>query len=225
MPFTPSLGTDLPPAIRAARDHLKSSGWSYRSAAKFLGVSYQHISEVLNCHRESRSLEARIQSLPVKNRSDADRFSGKPTKEGSSSVNRAPQDSLEWIAERLAEEKQEISAFDALARNLRIGLLCLKGHRATAVTDPKDRNPGFHKTASGNVARATFGGWLAANAPWLKRPTAFGYMDAVRGLGLDHEADEAGLYLALSKAFAEATRTGSPAPSIESLQKAYKRRA
>jgi len=45
---------------------LKSKGWSYRSAAPRLNVSYQHLSEVLNGKRQSRRLLAAIESLPLR---------------------------------------------------------------------------------------------------------------------------------------------------------------
>lgn len=33
---------------------LKRKGWTYRAAAPRIGVTYQHLSEVLNGHRQSR---------------------------------------------------------------------------------------------------------------------------------------------------------------------------
>lgn len=50
---------------RAAKRALKTKGWSYRRAAPVLGVTYQHLSEVLNGNRESQRLLARISSLPT----------------------------------------------------------------------------------------------------------------------------------------------------------------
>lgn len=50
----------------AAKQKLSQKGWSYRRAAMQLGTSYQHISEVLNGHRDSRALLARIEELPVR---------------------------------------------------------------------------------------------------------------------------------------------------------------
>lgn len=47
-----------------AKRHLKSQGWSYRSASPELGVSFVHLSLVLNGHRESRRLLLAIQGLP-----------------------------------------------------------------------------------------------------------------------------------------------------------------
>lgn len=46
-----------------AKVTLKSRGWSYRSAAPQLGVTYQHLSEVLNGKRLSRRLLRKISSL------------------------------------------------------------------------------------------------------------------------------------------------------------------
>lgn len=48
------------------KDALKRKGWSYREAAPVLGVTYQHLSEVLNGKRISRRLLAAIAALPKK---------------------------------------------------------------------------------------------------------------------------------------------------------------
>lgn len=50
---------------QTAKRTLKTSGWSYRRAAPVLGVSYQHLSEVLNGRRQSRRLLAKIGTLPT----------------------------------------------------------------------------------------------------------------------------------------------------------------
>ena len=47
-----------------AKRQLKQQGWSLRRAAEFLGRSTPHLSLVLDGHRESRNLLARIQSMP-----------------------------------------------------------------------------------------------------------------------------------------------------------------
>lgn len=47
-----------------AKHTLKARGWSYRRAAPQLGVTYQHLSEVLNGKRNSRRLLAKIEQLP-----------------------------------------------------------------------------------------------------------------------------------------------------------------
>jgi hypothetical protein len=43
---------------------LKQKGWSYRRVAPELGVTYQHLSDVLNGHRISRRLLDAISALP-----------------------------------------------------------------------------------------------------------------------------------------------------------------
>ena len=53
----------LQPAVISARQELKSKGWSYRRAAKPLGVHYSHLCLVLTGKRASRSLIHRIHNL------------------------------------------------------------------------------------------------------------------------------------------------------------------
>ncbi len=43
---------------------LKKKGYTYRTAATKLDRAYQHLSEVLNGHRQSRTLLRRIAALP-----------------------------------------------------------------------------------------------------------------------------------------------------------------
>jgi transcriptional regulator with XRE-family HTH domain len=43
---------------------LERKGWTYRAAASALGVTYQHLSDVLNGHRQSRRLLAALHALP-----------------------------------------------------------------------------------------------------------------------------------------------------------------
>ena len=45
---------------------LREKGWSYRNAAPVLGVHFSHLDRVLQGHRESKALLARIESLPRK---------------------------------------------------------------------------------------------------------------------------------------------------------------
>jgi transcriptional regulator with XRE-family HTH domain len=51
-------------ATRQAKAMLRARGWSYRRGAVALGVTYQHLSMVLNGHRESRRLLQAIAELP-----------------------------------------------------------------------------------------------------------------------------------------------------------------
>jgi hypothetical protein len=48
-----------------AKRALTAKRLSYRRAAPLLGVTYQHLSEVLNGRRQSRRLLARIETLPA----------------------------------------------------------------------------------------------------------------------------------------------------------------
>jgi hypothetical protein len=47
-----------------AKRHLKILGWSYRTAAPVLHVTYPHLAKVLNGQRESRRLLTAIKQLP-----------------------------------------------------------------------------------------------------------------------------------------------------------------
>lgn len=64
MPFAPSTSRRLPRPVAAARRHFHAGGWSYRAAAPLLGVSYQHLCQVLNGERQSRRLIAAVNTLP-----------------------------------------------------------------------------------------------------------------------------------------------------------------
>lgn len=46
-----------------AKHQLKRKGWTYRRAAAAIGVTYQHLSEVLNGHRASKRLLKAIRGL------------------------------------------------------------------------------------------------------------------------------------------------------------------
>jgi transcriptional regulator with XRE-family HTH domain len=46
------------------KQSLKRKGWSHRTAARELGVSFEHLNRVLNGHRESRRLLTQITKLP-----------------------------------------------------------------------------------------------------------------------------------------------------------------
>jgi predicted XRE-type DNA-binding protein len=44
----------------------KKKGWSYRSAAPVLGVTYQYLSDVMNGKFSSRRLTKKIRALPLR---------------------------------------------------------------------------------------------------------------------------------------------------------------
>ena len=52
--------------VATARKHFHAMGWSYRSAAPQLGVSYQHLCQVLTGDRQSRRLIAAVLQLPTR---------------------------------------------------------------------------------------------------------------------------------------------------------------
>ena len=49
-----------------AKDKLKTLGWSYRTVAPMLGVRFEHLSHVLNGHRESARLLRKIEALDAR---------------------------------------------------------------------------------------------------------------------------------------------------------------
>lgn len=55
---------DSAPSLNRTKRVLREKGWSYRTAAPVLGISYQHLAMVLTGRRESRRLLAAIASLP-----------------------------------------------------------------------------------------------------------------------------------------------------------------
>lgn len=56
--------TKLPPEVRRARQHLRRNGWTQTAAAARFGVTREHLSLVLNGHRESRRLLDAVLALP-----------------------------------------------------------------------------------------------------------------------------------------------------------------
>jgi hypothetical protein len=79
-----------------------------------------------------------------------------------------------------------------LGPRLQIGLQCLKAHQVFTIKDPKKTGgmKGKKAVTRDGLPTEGFEGWLATEAQWLKKPTAYKYMTAVRGLGLDHTATE-----------------------------------
>lgn len=85
---------------------------------------------------------------------------------------------------------EETFAANTLGPRLQIGLACLKAHHVFTIKDPKKTGAMKGKKAVTRDGLNTegFEGWLISQAQWLKKPTAYKYMTAVRGLGLDHDA-------------------------------------
>jgi hypothetical protein len=62
--MTHAANKKRPPEVQAARNALRSKGWTQVEAAKALGVTPIHLSYVLNARRESRRIIREIQHLP-----------------------------------------------------------------------------------------------------------------------------------------------------------------
>lgn len=79
-----------------------------------------------------------------------------------------------------------------LGPRLQIGLQCLRAHQIFSIKDPKKSGAMKGKKALTRECLSTgsFKDWLSTDAQWLKEGTAYKYMNAVRGLGLDHTATE-----------------------------------
>lgn len=98
---------------------------------------------------------------------------------------------------RAALGKQEDAFWAAtLGARLQIGLQCLKAYQVFVIPEAGKRNKsGKNQHSKGLVTRDVaspegFEGWLLSDASWLKKPTAYKYMTAVRGLGCDHDSTE-----------------------------------
>ncbi|MEI6656112.1 MAG: hypothetical protein WCP45_15210 [Verrucomicrobiota bacterium] len=80
-----------------------------------------------------------------------------------------------------------------LGPRLQIGLAALRAYMVFVIPDKAKRGQG--RKSNNQVTRDVilsqgFEGWLEAECPWLKKPTAYKYMTALKGLGLDHTAAE-----------------------------------
>lgn len=84
---------------------------------------------------------------------------------------------------------EEKFAAATLGPRLQIGLQCLKAYHVFVVNPGKGGRPKKTVTRDG-LSTGGFEGWLATECQWLKKPTAYKYMTAVRGLQLDHDATE-----------------------------------
>lgn len=98
---------------------------------------------------------------------------------------------LEKLRKIVVKHEESFAAI-TLGPRLQIGLQCLKAHHVFSLPDPGKRGQGRKKNQLTRELISTNGlkGWLATECQWLKEPTAYKYMNAVRGLGLDHGATE-----------------------------------
>lgn len=119
------------------------------------------------------------------------------------------------IASRITAIEARLEALqqDILPDQLKIGLHALKAHCVFAVKSHKQRG-GMHGKKLVHVDELSqgFEGWLAANHPKLKKPTAYRWMTALKGLGLNWSATDKDVDAALHKLAKQL-----PAPSLKSL--------
>lgn len=119
---------------------------------------------------------------------------------------------------------EESFAASTLGNRLSIGLACLKAHVVFVQTDPGKKNKSGRNQHSkgGHVTRdvaseTSFEGWLADEAPWLKKPTAYKYMTALRGLGLDEKATDDQVEATLDTIRHSNVEVGLAQPTLASL--------
>jgi hypothetical protein len=96
--------------------------------------------------------------------------------------------SMEKLREALGKQEDAFWAATLGAR-LQIGLQCLKAYHVFVINQGKGGRPKKTVTRDG-LPEGGFEGWLVSDASWLKKPTAYKYMTAVRGLGCDHDSTE-----------------------------------
>jgi hypothetical protein len=123
-------------------------------------------------------------------------------------------------------EQEEAFFHASLPSRLKIGLQCLKAHGLFAIPDTKRKGVGGRKknsvTHDAVSTPGGFEGWLAEEVPWLKKPTAYKYMTAVKGLPLKGEtlteaSTEEDVDHALKVLRAVALDMKEPAPTLKSL--------
>ena len=100
----------------------------------------------------------------------------------------------------------QITEFEkqTLPYKLCLGLHCLKAFMVFALPEPENRRQG--RKSNNHVTRDSivrepegYEGWLAREVPWLKKPVSYKYMNALKGLGLDHQADEEAVFEAIAQ--------------------------
>jgi hypothetical protein len=140
---------------------------------------------------------------------------------------------LEKLRESIAAEEQ-VFLNSTLPQRLKMGLHCLKAHVIFTIKSDKRKGVGGRgkKTESrrDGVSGEGFEGWLATECPWLKKPTAYKYMTALKGLGLSESSTEADVEQAVqqnlrigpvtiaSLCAAAVEAIGPPPPPPETLQ-------
>ena len=151
---------------------------------------------------------------------------------GPKAILSAARHTLEKHREIIIGHEKKFAAL-SLGPRLQMGLAALQAYQVFVIKDPAKRGQG--RTKKNHVTRdmispLSFEGWLDAECSWFKRVTAYKYMTAVRGMGLDHSATEKQVSGALKlllrkgpvtlKSLCDAAveALGPPAPPAPSLQ-------
>jgi hypothetical protein len=102
------------------------------------------------------------------------------------------------LEERIAALQAEV-----LPTQLKIGLYCLRAHVAFAIQPNNRKGVGGRGKKNSvhvdGVSGEGFEGWLTANHPQIKKPTAYRWMTALKGLGLSESVTEKEVDEALSQ--------------------------
>ena len=121
--------------------------------------------------------------------------SGPPSSVSKSSVLSDCSSALLKLRDIIVRHEDKFAAL-TLGPRLQMGLQCLKAYQVFVHNPGKGGRPKKTVTRDG-IPTEGFEGWLKTENEWLKKPTAYKYMEAVHGLGLDHAATEKQLAAAL----------------------------
>lgn len=129
--------------------------------------------------------------------------------------------SLQKLRAIIVKHEEAFAAL-TLGPRLQIGLQCLKAHHAFAIQDQAKKGQGRrpkNQVTRDVISTEGFEGWLLTEAQWLKKPTAYKYMTAVRGLGLNHDATEKQVAAALKAALRKGpvTMAGLVAQAVDPI--------
>jgi len=90
-----------------------------------------------------------------------------------------------------------------LEPRVKMGLHFLRAHTVFAIPESANsrggRKPNNRLTRESVSETGGFSGWLKREVPWIKEATAYKYMNALKGLALDHTASEEDVAEALAQ--------------------------
>ena len=110
--------------------------------------------------------------------------------------------SLESLRGNLVQKEEDFLT-RSLPDRVKMGLHCLIAHELFCHNPGKGGRPNKPSTRDGILSQG-FEGWISDQCPWLKKPTAYRYMTALKGLGLDETSTEE----AIDEAIAQHLRVG-----------------